>query len=354
MYQRQANWVIPRLDENVPKYMRKIFRYVPFVQSRTRASMMDFRESFFDAVTAADSDFAKLLQGQCEELMEKYFSGNEEMKKKLTPDYPVGCKRVIISDDLYPALAQPHVDLETRKIAKITETGIEVADGTHEEFDLIVLATGFRTVEFMYPIEVRGKNGREISDIWKSGAEAYYSVTVEDLPNFGMLYGPNSNLGHNSIILMIEAQSRYINALIGEVLKAKRAGKTLSIRPNPDVVAKYNKWLQSILEKTSFADPRCTSWYKNEEGKITNNWALTVVEYQKFISSVNWSDYIIEGTGSAELRDKRPTKLGRVVEETQVSNLQLALGALSIVAVAAGIFARGGLRNVKLPQIRIR
>lgn len=240
----------------------------------------------------------------------------------------------------YPALARDNVDLVTNKIAKITETGIETEGGESHDFDLIVCATGFRTVDFMHPIEMYGSSGRALSDIWKSGARAFNGVTVEDLPNFGMLYGPNTNLGHNSIILMIEAQSRYINGLLSPILDARRQGKSLSVKPKLARLEQYNEEVQAVLKNSSFADPNCNSWYKNEAGLITNNWSGTVIEYQKKLSQVDWDDYEIEGSGSAILSGKKETRVGRVVEESRVSDATLMLAAASVALAAAGWLAR--------------
>ncbi|KAJ9667039.1 hypothetical protein H2201_002873 [Coniosporium apollinis] len=341
VYQRSPNWVIPRADAPNSALKRAIFKYVPPVRWRVRAMQMDFRESFFDAVTDKDSKFAQDIRDWCIGQMHAALPDQPELWAKLTPNYSPGCKRVIISDDYYPALALPNVRLETRAISQITESGIEVEGGDTEDYDLIVLATGFRTVEFMHPINIIGANGRSIKDIWKGGARALYGTTVEDLPNFGMFYGPNTNLGHNSIILMIEAQSRYLNAMVKAVLEAKRQGKKLALKPRPERVKEYNDEVQEILNKSSFADPSCNSWYKNEEGRITNNWSGTVIEYQDMLSKVNWDDYIAEGSGAEMVKGKGETKLGRVQEETSVSNLTLALGALSALAVGVGYFARG-------------
>lgn len=172
-----------------------IFKYVPPVMKRIRATQMDFRESFYDAVTDGNSPFAGLIRSSCLDQMHAALPDQPELWAKLTPKYNPGCKRVIISDDYYPCLAQPNISLETRPISRITETGVEVEGGASEEFDLIICATGFRTVEFMHPIKITGAHGRSLSDIWNGGARAYYGVTVEDVPNFGMLYGPNTNLG---------------------------------------------------------------------------------------------------------------------------------------------------------------
>lgn len=156
---------------------------------------MDYREEFHDAVFDNESQWAQVIRDGCKDLLETQLADKPELWKTLTPDYAPGCKRVIITDDYYPTLARDNVDLETRHINRITKNGIEIEGAGVKEFDFIVLATGFKTVDFMYPIQVYGANGRPVGDVWKDGARAYYGVTVEDMPNFGMFYGPNTNLG---------------------------------------------------------------------------------------------------------------------------------------------------------------
>lgn len=316
--------------------------------------MMDFRESFYDAVTDGGSAFADMLRTMCTSAMKAHIPDGDKtgLWEKLTPNYNPGCKRVIISDDYYPALASPKTTLETNKIRRITETGIELTDGTHHAHDLIVLATGFRTVEFLYPIKVTGTGGRSLGEIWERGATALYGTTVPLLPNFGMFYGPNTNLGHNSIILMIEAQSRYLNTLVAAVLDARNRGRRMGLMPRSDRTEAFNERIQAILKESSFADPNCASWYKNKEGRITNNWSGTVVEYQEMLAKVDWEDFETTG-GSGEGAvsaskvvfgsGKQETKIGRVREETVVSNTVLALGTLSAVAAGAAWLYRGGL-----------
>jgi hypothetical protein len=315
--------------------------------------MMDYRESFYSAVTDGESEFATLIRTSCIDAMKSQIPDGDSsgLWAKLTPDYNPGCKRVIISDDYYPAVASPKTSLETQKIARITETGIEMTDGSVHPHDIIVLATGFRTVEFMYPIKLTGTRGRSLSDIWSGGASALYGTTVPSLPNFGMFYGPNTNLGHNSIILMIEAQSRYLNALVSAVLDARHRGARIGLMPRADRTDEFNAQIQAILRESSFADPKCGSWYKNAEGRITNNWSGTVVEYQEMLSKLDWGDFetteekaqgvraskVVFGSGKLE------TKIGRVREETVVSNTVLALGTLSAVAAGAAWVYRGKL-----------
>ena len=332
--------------------------------------MMDFRESFHSAVTDGSSAFADLIRTSCLDAMKTQIPSGEQtgLWAKLTPDYNPGCKRVIISDHYYPALASPKSTLETNKIERITESGIQLTNGTHHEHDLIVLATGFRTVEFLHPIRITGTQSRSLSNIWSHGAVALYGTTVPSLPNFGMFYGPNTNLGHNSIILMIEAQSRYLSTLISAVLDARNRGERVGLMPKADKTEEFNEKIQDILKESSFADPKCASWYKNAEGRITNNWSGTVVEYQEVLSKVDWEDF--ETTSTSGIRDgvresgtegmeanggsrgvsaskvvfghgRQETKIGRVREETMVSNTVLALGTLSAVAAGAAWMYRG-------------
>ncbi|KAL4922314.1 hypothetical protein BDW62DRAFT_207625 [Aspergillus aurantiobrunneus] len=341
VYQRTPNWVIPRFDTAISPFQQALLTYVPPLRMRKRSLTMDFREDFHEVVRDAHSNAAQQVRGICTQRLQTQLANKPHLWDKLTPDYAPGCKRLILSDDYYPALNRENVDLETRRIKRITETGIEVEGGNLQEYDFIILATGFRTVEFMCPIQIHGSKGRPLTDIWKDGASAHHGVTVEDLPNFGMFYGPNTNLGHSSIILMIEAQSRYLNALVGKVLRARTQGKTLAIKPDTDALRKYNQDLQEALARSSFADSNCSSWYKTEEGKITNNWSGTVVEYQKKLSQVRWADYVVEGTAEDAVKPQEITHVGRVREETYFSNRSLALTAASVLAVVGGVLLRG-------------
>lgn len=204
IFQRTPNWVIPRLDAPVSPFWRGIYKYIPPIRWRKRALMMDFRESFYEAVVDGDSAFAGEIRRQNELMMKAQLPDQPELWAKLTPTYNPGCKRVIISDDYYPTLALPNVSLETRPIHRIGSNSVSVIDENGQpdvveaDYDLLVCATGFRTTQFMHPIELTGKNGRKLSEVWEKGAQAYNGTCVEDMPNFAMLYGPNTNLGHNS------------------------------------------------------------------------------------------------------------------------------------------------------------
>ncbi|TIA21567.1 cyclohexanone monooxygenase [Aureobasidium pullulans] len=355
IYQRTPNWLTPRLDAPIPSWTRSLFKYIPPLMWRKRALQMDFRESFYHIIGDTSSLGAEEIRTLNKQMLDTAFGDDEEMKKKLQPNYNPGCKRIIISDDYYPTLTKEHVHLITDKISAITNSGIEVEGGRVDDYDLIICATGFETLDFMHPIEMRGYAGKPLSEVWKGGAKALYGITVEDMPNFGMLYGPNTNLGHNSIILMIEAQSRYINALISPILSARKQNLFLSIRPKSSRMIEFNSRLQRELQNSAFADPNCQSWYKNDDGLITNNWSGNVVEYQEITGKVDWKeDYEIEGDGKGGLEGKGESRIGRVREESIVSNEVLGVvGVVGVVAVAmAGWVGRGGGRW--LGNLRVR
>lgn len=155
---------------------------------------------------------------------------------------------------------------------------------------------------------------------------------------------------HNSIILMIESQSRFINGLIKPVLEARKQQKALSLTPKKARVDEYNDEIQKVLLRTNFNDDRCTSWYKTADGKITNNWSGTVIDYQKMLSSVHWSDFDVAGSGAQVLRSQKDAYVGRAVEEPHINPSMVAfvVGATGVLAAAGTFLARGGSRYLKV------
>ncbi|KAF5536882.1 monooxygenase [Fusarium phyllophilum] len=347
IFQRSPNWIMPRLDTKIPRWKRMLFDHVPVVLGRVRAEIMNARESYYQAVNHADSPDSSAMTAVCKQHMQTHLPDRPDLWEKLTPNYPPGCKRVLLSDNYYPTLRLPDVTLETRHIDRITATSVVVREGTQEreiDLDLIIFATGFQAKDFLHGINVQGVGDQTLSSKWANGASALYGVTVDTLPNFGMLYGPNTNLGHNSIILMIEAQARYLVSMVARVLKSRAQGGKLSVMPKASRVQEWNKDLQSSLGSSTFADPRCSSWYKTDSGVVTNNWSGTVVEYQELLSRVEWSDYELEGDGMENLPTGKE-HIGRVVEETLFSTWQLVSVTVLAAFTAASVYhhRRGSL-----------
>ncbi|KAL8840746.1 MAG: hypothetical protein Q9170_001184 [Blastenia crenularia] len=343
VFQRTPAWVMPRHDAPISRARQETYRWLPWIRRRYRARLMDFRESTFDAAFDPSSTKHELVSCISKQHMLNQLPNpdNASLREKLTPHYPFSCKRILVSDDYYPALSQGNVTLETGSIGEVTPNGVCMKDGAVHDLDVLILATGFRTTDFLYPMKVKGADGYCLEDAWSEGASAYLGITVQGVPNFGMLYGPNTNLAYNSLILQIEAQSLYITTLISAVLGAKRRGMTLQLQPRPGIVKAYNEEVQSRLSKSTFADPNCTSWFKDQHGRITTNWCGSAIQYQERTNSVNWTDFDISGTAAEEYRNAAPTTWKRVVEETQVSDKMAACYSLGILGIGAAALYLG-------------
>jgi cation diffusion facilitator CzcD-associated flavoprotein CzcO len=212
-----------------------------------------------------------------------------ELRRKLTPDYPIGCKRVLFADDYYPALQLPNVTLETEMIERITSHGIRTRDGVDHALDVLVFATGFETTDWHWSLDVTGRDGLRLSDAWKDGPQAYLGLTVSGFPNLFMLYGPNTNLGHNSITFMLERQSEYIVQALTEM----QCRGVSTMEPAREVQDRFNRDQQAALAHTTWADPRAHNWYINAAGRNTQNWHSHTRDYAAATRTVNFEDYVI-------------------------------------------------------------
>ncbi|QDU31401.1 4-hydroxyacetophenone monooxygenase [Anatilimnocola aggregata] len=272
VFQRHANWIIPRNDRAYRTWERFAFQYAPGYARLMRALIYWKCESRF-FVLFRKSWVAWYLKWCATRYLESHIQ-DPALRKTLTPDFTPGCKRTLISDDYYQALARPNVEVVTNGIARITRDGIITNDGTLHAADTLVFATGFEATRFLAPIEITGREGRQLADVWKHGAEAYLGVAVSGFPNLFLLYGPNTNLGHNSIIFMIECQVNYILQCLSRLQSQRLA--TLEVKP--EVQDSYNRELQRGLAKTAWY-AGCSSWYKTKAGKVTNNWSGFASQY---------------------------------------------------------------------------
>ncbi|MEO1404926.1 MAG: NAD(P)/FAD-dependent oxidoreductase, partial [Pseudomonadota bacterium] len=211
-----------------------------------------------------------------------------ELRAALTPDYPIGCRRILICDDYYDALNQDNVTLETTHIRRIHPNAVELEDGRTVDCDILALATGFSTSDWNLSVDIQGSGGRSLKEAWADVARAYYGITVSGFPNFFMLYGPNTNLGHNSITSMMEAQMGHII----EALSALDEAGAKALAPTETAQSAFNEKLQADLRKTVWGDEECgASWYKTSEGFITQNWSGTVNAYREAVSGIRREDY---------------------------------------------------------------
>ena len=299
VFQRSANWMMRRRDRTYTDAEKERFAKHPAFTRLCRWLTWAGYESQFP-VFAGNRLMSRMYQRMAERYLDETIA-DESLKRALTPDYPIGAKRILISDDYYDAIARDHVHVITDGVSRVTEHSVMTAGGKEYEADVLILATGFKTVEFLVPMEIKGSGGDELSERWRDGAEAYLGISVAGFPNFFMMYGPNTNLGHNSIIFMIECQTAYIVNCLKQALD----GDFKAIDLLPDVQERYNDALQKKLGSRVWASVG-KSWYKNAAGRITNNWSGTTTEYWWKTRKPDLSNYRVV-TG----RDSTPTTDGR-------------------------------------------
>jgi cation diffusion facilitator CzcD-associated flavoprotein CzcO len=284
IFQRTPNWFYPRGDRPYSRLERFLFRHLPGYARLHRAFIYLQRESLY-AGFRQGSFAARLLTRKVRSVLEKQVP-DPELRARLTPDYPPGCKRIIVSDDYLPTMQRGNVTLETDPVARITPAGIVTKSGSAHDVDVIVYGTGFRSTEFVAPIEVKGAAGASLSERWAGGAEAYCGTTVAGFPNMFILYGPNTNLGHNSIIFMVEQQvdhmMRLVRTLFGRRLR--------SVGVRPAAMKAYNEMLQAALG-SSVWKAGCRNWYMTERGKITNNWPRSTLAWRKRMRRLDLDDF---------------------------------------------------------------
>lgn len=273
VFQRSPNWIMPRNDRAFTDAERRRFATVPGWQRLYRSFIYWTFETRFFALQEG-SKAGPIAAKITKDYLRKEVA-DPELRAKLTPDYPVGCKRILISDDFYRALTQPNVEVVTDRIDRIEADAVVTADGRRREVDTIIYGTGFRSTEFLAPLEVHGRGGVDLHEVWRDGAEAYEGITVSGFPNLFVLYGPNTNLGHNSIIFMLECQVHYVMALLHRMV----ADGLAAVDVRPEVQASYNAEIQASVKRLVWASDQCSSWYKTDSGKVTNNWPHYTIQY---------------------------------------------------------------------------
>ncbi len=272
IFQRTAAWVVPRPDRAFTKREKSWFKHIPGWQRLYRASIYWRLELRWSAMRSG-SRMGRYIEGRIRPELEKLTRPGLD-KAALIPDYPVACKRLLLADDWYPTLFRDNVTVITEPVDHITATAVVTADQKSHPLDAIVWATGFSTTEFLAPVEVIGAGGLRLRDAWREGSEAHLGITVPHFPNLFIIYGPNTNLGHNSILFMIEQQIRLIVRLL--TTTAARRSQTVAVKDA--VAARSSAKLQESAKKTVWVTG-CESWYVDAKGRLTNNWPLPTVAY---------------------------------------------------------------------------
>jgi cation diffusion facilitator CzcD-associated flavoprotein CzcO len=284
VYQRTAPYVLPKPSRLYGYTKQALFERYPVVRKADRLRVFLYGELLTSGFVISPKLLAAPMYMWRRQL--RAHITDPGLREKCTPGYVMGCKRVLFSNDWYPALARPNVELVTDPIERIVPDGVVTADGTTRRADVIIYGTGFKTLDFLAPMSVTGLSGRALHETWRDGAEAYLGISVSGFPNFFLLYGPNTNLGGNSIIYMLEGQ-------IGYVLGALRALEEealdwLDVRP--EVQRAFNDWVRAA-SRTSVWESGCHSWYTTASGRNTNNWPVQTFLYRHRVRRFDLARY---------------------------------------------------------------
>jgi cation diffusion facilitator CzcD-associated flavoprotein CzcO len=272
IFQRTPPWIVPKLDRPFSEREKRVFERIPAVERL-------YRYFLYWAMESRGMGFVvepRILHF-LERLAHRHIRAaipDPELRRIVTPSYRMGCKRILISDDYYPALTRPNVDVVTSGIAEIEEHAVVTRDGVARPVDAILFGTGFDVAGSLAPMRVYGLGGRELSAAWQGGAEAYYGLAVSGFPNFFLLLGPNSGLGHNSIIFMVEAQVHYIMECIRRLYERR----LLYLDVLPRAQRELNERLQESMKRTIWMTG-CQSWYLDERGRNFTLWPGFTVAY---------------------------------------------------------------------------
>jgi len=300
IFQRSANWMVPQWNRPYREDERRRFARHPWLARLYRGWIWLLFELQWPVLFRRRGLLGALAR-RYERLSLRYMRSvvkDPELQEKLVPDYPMGGKRLLLSDEYYPTLNRENVEVVTSGIERVEADAIRTRDGRRHPVDVIVLATGFQTTSFLAPMEVEGRGGRSLRRDWKDAARAYLGITLPCFPNFFVMYGPNTNLGHNSILFMLECQGGYI---VDCVRKLRDRGlRWLELRE--DAMSAWEARLQRELARTVWARTG-KSWYKTTDGTITNNWSGSTLRYWWKTRKADLSDYRQEPRPDASRAD---------------------------------------------------
>lgn len=286
VFQRSAAWIDDRNNHFVSGLQKKLFRHFPFLQQLIREILywaVEARGTFFVGNKLAH----KYITWRCLQKLKREIP-DPELRQKLTPNYKVGCKRVLTSDDYYPTFMRENVHLVSEKITEITENEVITADGKSHKVDTLILATGFTAAEIHTDRQVRGLQQRELFSEWlKTGMQAYKGTCVSGYPNSLFILGPNTGLGHSSMIHIMESQMNYVMQYI-ETLEKK--GKNTYLDIKAPVQAAHNEVIQNLFKDTVWATG-CKSWYINSQGKNTILYPRLTLQFRKNLQQFDAQDF---------------------------------------------------------------
>ncbi|AUD03899.1 flavin-containing monooxygenase [Spirosoma pollinicola] len=286
VFQRTPAWISYRLDSSISEAAQQRFKRFPLFMKLQRESIFWLNELIGLGFIGSTWINALMKRISMKKLADEVNDAN--IRKKLTPDYTIGCKRILKSDDFYPTFNRPNVQLVTENIDVFTETGIKTKTGQEYPVDIVILGTGFHVADLNFSIQIIGKTNENLFDVWrKTGGESYKGITTANFPNLAFLLGPNTGLGHNSVLHIMESQMNYIMRYIRQI---NCLGERGYLDVKEPVQTAYNRRLQQQFEGTVWRTG-CRSWYVNEAGKNTTLYPRLNTHFRRLTSRFTLSDY---------------------------------------------------------------
>jgi len=285
VFQRTPPYVVPRQDGPIPPWMRALNRALPILPAIRRRLIHAMHEAQH-AVFRGRPLAVRLAMRQWRRNMERHIH-DPAMREALTPDYRIGCKRILSSNDWYPALARPNLRLIPEGVAEIRPNAVVAASGREAPADVLILATGFHVTDTLGALDIRGAGGRSLAEAWADGIHAHLGAAVAGFPNLFLLLGPNTGLGHNSVVLMIEAQAAHVARLLAEM----RAADIDAVAPRPEAEAAFAAEMRERLAASVWQAGGCRSWYQDAAGGNPTLWPGTVGEFQRRLAAADLAQY---------------------------------------------------------------
>ncbi|MFC5805418.1 flavin-containing monooxygenase [Streptomyces formicae] len=309
LFQRTPPWVMPRMDRRITGAERWLHRQLPFTGAARRGLLWGIRELQVSAFTKRPKELG-LVESLAKANMNRAIK-DPALRAKLTPSYRIGCKRILLSSDYYPALARPNVDVVASGLAEIRGSTLVAADGTEAEVDAIVFGTGFHVTDMPIAERVVGVEGHTLAEAWKDGMESLRGATAAGFPNWMTIIGPNTGLGNSSMILMIESQLNYMADYLRQLALLSGGtppgppvlGGRVALGARASAVGAWNRRVQERMKRTVWNTGGCTSWYLDASGRNTTIWPGTTGEFRRETRQVDLAEYEV-------IRPPRPSRAG--------------------------------------------
>lgn len=301
--QRSPTWILPKPDRPYTPRERWVFEHVPFAKKFYRTRLW-LRSEANISVIEHGSEKTQEFTAIAQRLLEKSVP-DEQLRRKLTPDHPMGCKRLVFSSDYLAALAQPHVEVLSSPARYLRARSLVTEDGTERDVDVVVCATGYAAADYLGEIEVTGEGGVTLRDVWRDGAHAYLGMAVPGFPNFFMLYGPNTNVGSNSVIFVLEAQARYIVRALRYLRRRRKSYVAVKPTAMASFLVKIDQWMRGTVWTT-----HCSNYFRAANGRVVTQWPRSARAFWGMTRRFKPADFTFAAADRPSLEDQPTAALG--------------------------------------------